>query len=128
MPRPTKKTESLTTDSSEESSDCGEVDSFLDSEDDFITENIKDKKKAKKIIKAARTKPKKPKQKWLPIGSDRRVSVSSFKGETYVSIRQCFLGGDGEYLPTKNGISLTAPQWKRLLRAAPEIAKMLKAM
>jgi hypothetical protein len=128
MPRPSKRTERITTDSSEESSDSGEVDSFLDSEDDFVTENIKDKKKAKKIIKASRTKPKKPKQKWLPLGSDRRVSVSSFKGETYVSIRQCFLSHDGEYLPTKNGISLTAPQWKKLLRAAPEIGKMLKAI
>jgi len=101
-------------------------DSFLDSEDEFVSQWTRDKEQAKKIIMAARTKPKKMRQKWVPIGDKCGVSVSSFKGESHVSIRQCFIGPDGNYLPTKKGISLTAPQWKKLLRAVPEIRKMLK--
>lgn len=51
----------------------------------------------------------------------KQADVRSFKGTTLVDIRQFFKGNDGTILPTKKGISLTIPQWRRLQAAMGEI-------
>ena len=38
--------------------------------------------------------------------SQWRLTVSEFRGEQYLSIREYFLDFDGEWQPTKKGISL----------------------
>ena len=126
MPRAGKR---IRSDSSRSESEEEEhsLDSFLDSEDDFVTELKADRKKTNKAVASARAKKaakkKTQKEKWLPLGNDRRVTVSTFKKTTYVSIRQYYMNGDGEYVPTKKGISLTKAQWKALVKATEKVNK-----
>ncbi|RPA81598.1 hypothetical protein BJ508DRAFT_414669 [Ascobolus immersus RN42] len=56
----------------------------------------------------------------------RAVSLSEFKGATYLNIREYYLSPTNEELPGKKGISLKVDQWRALLRAAPEIEAELK--
>ncbi|XP_050081084.1 RNA polymerase II transcriptional coactivator [Anopheles maculipalpis] len=56
---------------------------------------------------------------------NRKVSVSEFKGKVYVGIRE-FYEKDGKTLPSKKGISLTVPQWKKLLEQADAINEAIK--
>lgn len=50
----------------------------------------------------------------VSIGPSRQVTVRKYKSTVLVDIRE-FYEKDGEQLPGRKGISLTAPQWQSLL-------------
>ncbi|RDW90898.1 transcriptional coactivator p15/PC4 family protein [Aspergillus mulundensis] len=54
------------------------------------------------------------------ISKMRRVTISSFRGKTMVSIRE-YYEKDGEELPGKKGISLPIDQFSALLTLLPDI-------
>lgn len=58
----------------------------------------------------------------------KRVDVRSFKGRVLVDIRQFFRGPDGTTMPSKKGIALTIPQWRRLQEAMGDIDSKLRGM
>jgi len=67
-----------------------------------------------------------PEPKIWDLGKSRKVSLSQFKGSTYVDIREYYMA-DGEEKPGKKGISLSIEQWGKLLNFADEVNKELKA-
>lgn len=58
----------------------------------------------------------------------KQVDVRTFKGSTLVDIRQFFKSIDGVVLPSKKGIALTIPQWRRLQAAMGEIDSKIQEM
>ncbi|KAK3378573.1 transcriptional Coactivator p15-domain-containing protein [Podospora didyma] len=78
-------------------------------------------------------KPKNEKSKSLGKGSDsdgnayweisknRRVSSSTFKGSTFINIREYYTTADGESKPGKKGISLSIEQYNAFLQIIPEL-------
>ena len=54
------------------------------------------------------------------LNDKKRVSVSQFKGKTYVNLRE-FYEKDGEWLPTKKGITLDLQQWSTLKKLVKDI-------
>ncbi|CAM9370438.1 unnamed protein product [Ectocarpus sp. 13 AM-2016] len=58
----------------------------------------------------------------------RQADVRSFKGRPLVDIRQYFRGAEGQAVPTKKGIALTIPQWRRLQEAMADIDKEIFAL
>lgn len=59
------------------------------------------------------------------LSKNRRVTVRSFKGKTYVDIREFFQKGD-EWAPGKKGISLSPEQWEKLLEHVDDIKEAVK--
>ncbi|NTW38075.1 MAG: transcriptional coactivator p15 [Syntrophobacteraceae bacterium] len=47
-------------------------------------------------------------------GEPRRVSLSKYKGKTYADIRIYYKADDGEYRPTKKGITVSPAQLPEL--------------
>lgn len=59
----------------------------------------------------------------------KQAEVRNFKGKILVDIRQFFKGDDGHtILPTKKGIALTIPQWRRLQAAMGDIDGKIQEM
>ncbi|CBJ26569.1 conserved unknown protein [Ectocarpus siliculosus] len=58
----------------------------------------------------------------------RQADVRLFKGRPLVDIRQYFRGAEGQAAPTKKGIALTIPQWRRLQEAMADIDKEIFAL
>ncbi|TVU03291.1 hypothetical protein EJB05_17270 [Eragrostis curvula] len=56
----------------------------------------------------------------VQLATNRRVTLSEFRGKKLVSIRESYLK-DGKELPTSKGISLTAEQWEAFRDAVPAI-------
>lgn len=63
-------------------------------------------------------------EEWA-LDRNRKVTVSEFKNKIYVNVRE-YYEKDGKTLPGKKGISLTVPQWKKLLEHADEINEKIK--
>lgn len=59
------------------------------------------------------------------LDKNRSVRVRTFKGKTYVDIRE-YYQKDGETLPGKKGISLNPEQWKKLLANVDDINKAVE--
>ncbi|KIJ61311.1 hypothetical protein HYDPIDRAFT_96877, partial [Hydnomerulius pinastri MD-312] len=59
-------------------------------------------------------------EKYVDLGKKKRASVRSFKGQTFVDIRE-FYGADGDEKPGKKGISLSLDQWETLKKSASTI-------
>lgn len=57
----------------------------------------------------------------------KQVDVRPFMGQTLVDIRQYYTSPGGATLPSKKGISLTLPQWRRLQAAMREIEGEIEA-
>ncbi|KAJ4992261.1 transcriptional Coactivator p15 [Stagonosporopsis vannaccii] len=55
----------------------------------------------------------------------RRITVSEFKGMTFVNIREYWVNDAGELKPGKKGISLSIEQYSALLAAAPLLESVL---
>jgi hypothetical protein len=57
----------------------------------------------------------------------RRITVSEFKGNTLISIREYYKDKEsGVMRPGKKGIALTMEQWNALMAAAPLLEGVLK--
>ena len=54
------------------------------------------------------------------LGNRKRVTISSFKGKTYINIRE-FYEKDGKMLPSTKGISLPVEQWNNLKLVVKDI-------
>lgn len=50
-----------------------------------------------------------------------RINVNEFKGRKYLDIRNFYKGADGEYLPTKKGISIPLELKDKVLEAIKEL-------
>ncbi|KAL8063957.1 hypothetical protein ABFX02_01G059900 [Erythranthe guttata] len=61
------------------------------------------------------------------LNDKRRVTLSEFKGKTYLSIRE-YYKRDGKELPSAKGISLTTEQWGSFKNNIPAIEDAIKTM
>ncbi|XP_047059208.1 RNA polymerase II transcriptional coactivator KELP-like [Lolium rigidum] len=59
------------------------------------------------------------------LSSNRRVTLSDFKGMTLVSIREYYLK-DGKEMPSSKGISMTVEQWEAFHNSVPAIEDAIK--
>jgi len=50
----------------------------------------------------------------IPLGKNRFVAVRSFKGKTYLDIREYFMNANGQMQPGKKGVTLKREQWEHL--------------
>ncbi|XKL64347.1 hypothetical protein PGB90_004433 [Kerria lacca] len=63
---------------------------------------------------------------WL-LGNNRFVKVRDFRGKIIIDIRE-FYEKDGELLPGKKGIALTAKQWKTFKDIVDEVDQKVSEM
>lgn len=86
-------------------------------------------KRSEETSKAAPDGSKKTDEKgqdyWELGGRLRRVTVSEFKGNTFINIREHY-EKDGDILPGKKGISLNIDQFSALLSVLPQIEASLE--
>ncbi|EPS44269.1 hypothetical protein H072_1770 [Dactylellina haptotyla CBS 200.50] len=61
---------------------------------------------------------------WELGGKSRRVTVSEFKGNVLVSVRE-YYEKDGKSLPGKKGISMTLDQFNQLIRVLPALEEAI---
>ncbi len=59
-------------------------------------------------------------------GRRRRVTLSQFKGVTYVAIREYYEKG-GEELPSAKGLNMAPEAWAKLMAGAPQLTGALRA-
>jgi hypothetical protein len=64
--------------------------------------------------------------KSIKLSNKKRISITEFKGKTYVSIRE-YYERDGVEFPGKKGINITANDWKLLVGSAHEIHDTIKS-
>ncbi|KAI1140382.1 PC4-domain-containing protein [Hypoxylon sp. FL0543] len=55
------------------------------------------------------------------LGGTRRVTISAFKGKTFINIREYYTDASGDLKPGKKGIMLTPEQYNTLVQAIPSI-------
>ena len=60
------------------------------------------------------------------IGNDKYVTVSSFRGEKKVHIRQFYKSDKGHIIPTRKRLSLTIAEWKEMVNSISIINSELK--
>ncbi|KAK6503288.1 hypothetical protein TWF481_008315 [Arthrobotrys musiformis] len=58
------------------------------------------------------------------LGKDRRATVSEFRGNVLVSIRE-YYEKDGKYFPGKKGISMSLEQFNQLIRVLPALEEAI---
>ena len=58
----------------------------------------------------------------VSISKKQKVTISSYKGNTYVDLRE-FYEKEGETLPGKKGIALTLPQWELVKSNLPTVVE-----
>ncbi|KAF2147576.1 uncharacterized protein K452DRAFT_314694 [Aplosporella prunicola CBS 121167] len=78
---------------------------------------------AKKEVKTGLQRDDEGNEFW-EISNQRRVTVSQFKGKTFVSVRE-YYEKDGKAMPGKKGISLSVEQYSTLLTLLPDIEAVL---
>ncbi|PNH12288.1 RNA polymerase II transcriptional coactivator [Tetrabaena socialis] len=63
----------------------------------------------------------------LQLSGMRRVSLSEFKGQVYVGVREFYDKGGGELAPGQKGLSMNAAQWQACAAGAAGISAALEA-
>ncbi|GJE95522.1 PC4-domain-containing protein [Phanerochaete sordida] len=66
-------------------------------------------------------------ERYVDLGKKKRVTVRSFKGSTFIDIRE-YYGGEGDEKPGKKGITLSPEQWQALKAHADSVDYMLRKM
>jgi hypothetical protein len=56
---------------------------------------------------------------------NRQLKVREFRGKVLIDIRE-YYEKDGQLLPGKKGISLSATQWQKLKEIIPEVDEAMK--
>ncbi|KAI0885665.1 PC4-domain-containing protein [Annulohypoxylon maeteangense] len=105
-----------------------------DDEDEDVAsdEEIKSSKKStKKSNKKAKTSGDSGKDdegnSFWSLGGTRRVTISDFKGKTYINIREYYTDASGSLKPGKKGIMISLEQYDKLVEAIPSINAELRA-
>lgn len=63
--------------------------------------------------------------KYIDLGKMKRASISEFKGQRFVDIREYYVDkSSGEGKPGKKGIALNAEQWKMLKQSISTIDEL----
>ncbi|EFJ43890.1 hypothetical protein VOLCADRAFT_121383 [Volvox carteri f. nagariensis] len=62
----------------------------------------------------------------LKLSGMRRVSLSEFKGVTYVGVREYYDKGGGDLAPSAKGLNLNQAQWAACVAGAPAITAALQ--
>ncbi|GIL44472.1 hypothetical protein Vafri_1921 [Volvox africanus] len=62
----------------------------------------------------------------LQLSGMRRVSLSEFKGVTYVGVREYYDKGGGELVPGHKGLNMNPVQWAACVAGAPAISAALQ--
>ncbi|GIM00510.1 hypothetical protein Vretimale_5289, partial [Volvox reticuliferus] len=62
----------------------------------------------------------------LQLSGMRRVSLSEFKGVTYVGVREYYDKGSGELVPGQKGLNMNPAQWGACVAGAPAITAALQ--
>ena len=65
-------------------------------------------------------------EEYWALTKSKRLSVGSFKGRTNISLREYF-EKDGEWLPTKKGITLSLENWQILKKLIKEVDQVIEA-
>lgn len=60
------------------------------------------------------------------LSNNKRVSVGSFKGKVNVNLREYF-EKDGDWFPTKKGLTLSLEQWEYLKQLVQDIDKSISS-
>lgn len=64
----------------------------------------------------------------MHLSQSKQVQVYSFNDRVLIDIRNFFLTDAGDITPTKKGIALTIPQWKRLKAATRDIDARIREL
>ncbi|KAI2776851.1 PC4-domain-containing protein [Daldinia loculata] len=100
------------------------------SSDQEVKSSSKSKSKSKsKSTKKAKTSDSGKDDEGNPfwsLGGTRRATISSFKGKTFVNIREYYTDASGDLKPGKKGITLSPEQYNKLLEAIPSINAELR--
>ncbi|KXZ56426.1 hypothetical protein GPECTOR_1g38 [Gonium pectorale] len=62
----------------------------------------------------------------MQLSGKRKVSLSDFKGTTYVGVREYYDKGNGEMAPGQKGLNMNPQQWAALVAGAPSISAALQ--
>ena len=66
--------------------------------------------------------------KSFQLNKNRFVSVSEFKNQIRVDIREYYFDDNGDRKPGKKGISLSMEEWNKLVSHLPKISKAIKGV
>ncbi|KAI0838646.1 PC4-domain-containing protein [Hypoxylon sp. FL0890] len=98
-----------------------------ENEDVLSDQEVKSTSKSSKSAKKAKTSRATDSGKddegnsFWSLGGTRRATVSTFKGKTFINIREYYTDAAGDLKPGKKGIMLTPEQYNKLLEAIPSI-------
>ncbi|KAI1459266.1 PC4-domain-containing protein [Annulohypoxylon moriforme] len=101
-----------------------------DDEDDDVPsdQEVKSSKKSNKKAKTSGDSGKDDEgNSFWSLGGTRRVTVSEFKGKTFVNIREYYTDASGSLKPGKKGIMISLEQYDKLVEAIPAINAELRA-
>ncbi|CAG2107235.1 unnamed protein product, partial [Medioppia subpectinata] len=69
-----------------------------------------------------------PEGKSFQLSRNRFVSVSEFKNQMRVDVREYYTDDNGDQKPGRKGISLSMDEWNKLINFLPKIEKAIKKM
>ncbi|KAI1497086.1 transcriptional Coactivator p15-domain-containing protein [Biscogniauxia marginata] len=101
-------------------------DEDVSAEEEVITKSRKKTKKTK-TSEATNSGKDSDGNSWWSLGGTRRITISGFKGKTYVNIREYYSDASGDLKPGKKGIMLTPEQYNALLESIPAINAELQS-
>ncbi|XP_065566713.1 RNA polymerase II transcriptional coactivator-like isoform X3 [Artemia franciscana] len=99
----------------------------VESDSDSGPDDPNPPKKSKSTVKQSASKGSDEEPTWT-LDKKRFLKVRSFKGKTFVDIREYYEDASGNLMPGKKGISLSVQQWKKVQEAMDEVDEALKNM